>query len=843
MNSKAAYIGLIGIWLLLIVFVAPVAAVTRVVEEVEVLSVAEGVEIQINFNFPLRYMTHSPVRAGQLLQVELRSLFAVPEMVELSGRTVYSWKPSAGRPLRSLTYDGDAPGGPQWLLEFDHEVEYRIKGESDPLRLTILLKPQLHLQPKPVKAQPVVVAPAPAPVAPLEKIEPAAPMVMASPAVVLALPYVINLESALKPLDKQLPAEREDLRQYRLYTTRFKKGGHNWHRLRLGFFSDKKSAQRVMLTLKKEFPEAWLSRTTLEERRDSVNTALFEPAPLVVEAPAASVEEVPVALRPAEEPLPVLPAERRQQLLDQAEANMVAGDYQRAALLYTSLLQAEDAATRQLAQEYLGLARDRANQLAHAKAEYEKYLQLYPEGEASERVRQRLSALLTARSTPKDPLRKAKQQSADAWKHDAYGSLSQFYFHDSLITDEETRLAQSSLRTDVDINTRSRGENLDVRTTFIGGLENDFRDGGDDEVRVSSLYLDIAARQPELSLRLGRQSRSSGGVLGRFDGGLLRWQISERVSATLVSGFPVYSTRETSIDTERPLYGLSFDFGTFANRWDINLYIINQAVDSMTDRRAVGGEVRYFEPTRSFFSLVDYDIFYNKLNTALFNGNLRFPDNTTLTLSADYRNSPVLTTSNALQGQTVDSISALRRLFSDDEINQLALDRTANSQSYTLGLTHPLSEKLQVSGDVSVARFGSTVASGGVEALDGGGNSYYYSLQLIGSSLIKQGDIAIVGLRYSDTDSSASWALNLNTRYPLLRELRLNPKILVDYRDNKNGSGNRWRIRPALRVEYRWKKRLHLEFEGGAEWADETNAGQTFRSRDFFLTLGYRVDF
>ncbi len=844
MNSKAVYLGLIGTWLLMVAFVAPVAAVTRVVEEVEVLSVAEGVEIQINFNFPLRYMTHSPARAGKLLQVEMRSLFASSEMVELSGRKVYSWKPSAERPLRSLTYDGDVPGGPQLLLEFEHEVEYRIKGGSDPLRLTILLQPQLHLQPKPVKAQPVVVAPPPVPVAPPKKVQPASSVVMESPAVDLALPYVINLESALKLIDRQLPVERQDLQQYRLYTTRFKKGGQNWYRLRLGFFSDKKSAQRAMLTLKKEFPEAWLSRTTLEERRDSVNTALFEPAPLVVEAPTTAVTEVQVVLPPVEEPLPVLPAERRQQLLDQAEASMVAGDYQRAALLYTSLLQAEDAATRQLAQEYLGLARDRANQLAHAKAEYERYLQLYPEGEASERVRQRLSALLTARSTPKDPLRKAKQQSADAWKHDAYGSFSQFYFHDSLITDEETRLAQSSLRTDVDINTRSRGENLDVRTTFIGGFENDFRDGGDDEVRVSSLYLDIAARQPELSLRFGRQSRSSGGVLGRFDGGLLRWQISERVSANLVSGFPVYSTRETSIDTERPLYGLSFDFGTFANRWDINLYIINQAVDSMTDRRAVGGEVRYFEPTRSFFSLVDYDIFYNELNTVLFNGNLRLPDNTTLTLSADYRNSPVLTTSNALQGQQdYTSISALRQVESADTIKQWARDRTAKSQSYTLGLTHPLSEKLQVSGDVSVARFGSTVASGGVEALDGGGNSYYYSLQLIGSSLIKEGDIAIVGLRYSDTDSSASWALNLNTRYPLLRELRLNPKILVDYRDNKNGSGNRWRIRPALRVEYRWKKRLHLEFEGGAEWAEETSAGQTFRSRDFFLTLGYRVDF
>lgn len=830
--TKAGYVALCGAWLLLAALVLPVAASTRALEEVKVVAADEGGEIQLRFNFPLRYLTHHPARVGKLLQVELRPLFAGPATAELSGRKVYRWAPSPGRPLRSLTYDGDAPGGPQLLLEFEREVEYRIKGGSDPLRLTILLQPQL--QPTPLKPQPEAIALVPLTSVPGEKQQAVPPAAVAPPVVDLALPYVINLESSLTPFERQLP-EGWDLPQYRLYTSSVQMGGKTWHRLRLGFFADKQSAQRVMLSLKPRFPDAWLSSTSLEERRASVNSALFEPAPVAVPPPPAPL---------AAEPLPALPADRRQRLLDEAEASMVAGDYQRAALLYTSLLQAEDAATRQLAQEYLGLARDRANQLAHAKAEYERYLQLYPQGAAAERVRQRLTALLTARSTPKDPLRKAKQQpAAAAWRHEAYGSFSQFYYRDSLITADETRLAQSALRSDIDLNTRSRSENLDVRTTFIGGLENDFRDGGEDELRVSSFYLDLAARRPEVSLRVGRQSRSSGGVLGRFDGGLLRWQLSERVAANLVGGFPVYSTSETDIDTERPLYGLSFDFGTFANRWDLNLFVINQEVDSLTDRRAVGGELRYFEPTRSFFSLVDYDIFYDKLNTVLFNGNLRLPDNTTLTLAADYRNSPVLTTSNALQGQTQSSIAELLQIYSAAEIEQLALDRSATSQSYTLGMTHPLNEKLQISGDFSVSRFGATPASGGVAALTGTGNMFFYSLQLIGSSLIKEGDIAIVGLRYSETNTSDSWALNLNTRYPLTRRLRLNPKMLIDYRDNKQSSGHRWRVRPLLRMEYRWKQRLHLEFEGGAEWSHETIAGQLVRNRNYFFVLGYRFDF
>ncbi len=829
MNSRNHSIVLFCSLFLVLLHVTSASALTRVIEEVDLVPTASGTEIQIRFNLPLRYVTHAPAQKGKLLQVEMRSLFSSVDLVELTGRKVFSWQPSAANPLRTLTYEGDNPGGPQLLLEFTRVVEYRFKGGSDPLRLTILLRTPTspaYAQPKVRPGKDVAVK---------ESSGTGAGRVTA---VDLSFPYAINLESALKPVRTQLPESRADLRQYRLYTTEVMTNGQKWHRLRLGFFADKKSAHKVMLSLKKEFPDAWLTRTTVSERQNSAKVALFEP--YIDENKQRTLPEKPADTRT----LPVLSAERRQQLLDQAEASMVAGDYQRAALLYTGLLRAEDAATRQLAQEYLGLARDRGNQLAHAKAEYEKYLQLYPEGEGAARVRQRLTALVTARSAPRSPLRKARQQQAGArWSHEVYGSFSQFYYRDSLTTEDETLLAQSTLRTDLDFNTRSRSEKLDIRTTFIGGLENDFREGGDDELRVSSFYLDLAARGPELSVRLGRQSRSRGGVLGRFDGALASWQISERVGASLVGGFPVASTRDTGIDTDRPLYGLSFDLGTFANRWDINLFFINQQVDSLTDRRAVGGEVRYYEPTRSFFTLLDYDIFYDQLNTALFNGNLRLTDGTTLTLSADYRNSPILTTSNALQSQTTDSISALRDLFTTEEIYQLARDRTAISQTYTLGATHPLNAKLQVSGDFSVSRFGATPASGGVDAVAGTGNMFFYSLQLIGSSLIKQGDIAIIGLRYSDTNTSATWALNLNTRYPLTRQLRVNPKMLVDYRTNNDDSGHRWRFRPLLRIEYRWKRRLHFEFEGGGEWINETVSGVSSQSRDYFFTLGYRVDF
>lgn len=805
-------------------------AKTSVLEEVQLHSIDTGVEIDINFNAPMRYVTHSPATRGALLQIQLAPLSSNDSGGQFTARKVLSWQSSPELPLRTLTYEGDAPGGPQMLLEFEREVDFTFKKFSDPLKLTLFL-PNLtpakesETRPLPASQAPVVVQPSPQ-ANRLETID-------------RSLPYAINLASSLSPIASERPAGRQDLDAYQLYQTRFLKDGKTWHRLRLGFFADLESAQQVMLSLKKEFPQAWLTRTSVEERQAALSIAAS--SPLAAATPAAALTAVSP---PSASPDHPLTATRRSELLDQAEASMIAGDYSRAALLYTGLLQAADLETRQRAQEYLGLARDRANQLAHAKAEYEKYLKLYPDSEGAARVRQRLNALLTARETPKAPLRKARTKDPDTnWRHDAYGSFAQYYYHDNLTADGDRSLAQSSLNSDFDFTSRSQSEKLDVRTSFVGGYENDFRAEGENDLRVSSAYIDLAVHQPELSLRFGRQSRSTGGVLGRFDGGLFRWQISEQVATSLVGGFPVYSTRETSIDTDRPLYGISFDLGTFADHWDVNLFYLNQNVDRLVDRRAIGGEVRYFAPGRSFFSLIDYDIRYDKLNTALLNGNLRLPHEITLTLSADYRLSPILTTSNALQGQQVSSIDALRSVYTDAEIEQLAKDRTASSQTYTFSLARPLSQRLQISGDLSISRFGSTPASGGVEAMPATDTLYYASVQLIASDFLRRGDISTAGLRYTDSGSARTYGINLNSRLLLSQQLRVNPKLLVDYRQNTDRDGHRWRVRPAVRLEYRWKKRYHFELEGGTEWANEQVDGQSYRNRDDFFTLGYRVDF
>jgi len=80
---------------------------------------------------------------------------------------------------------------------------------------------------------------------------------------------------------------------------------------------------------------------------------------------------------------------------------MAKKDYSHAIALYTKILAYPNHPYRQDAQEYLGLARERNGQLAQAKAEYEAYLKLYPKGEGADRVRQRLTGLITAKAPAK----------------------------------------------------------------------------------------------------------------------------------------------------------------------------------------------------------------------------------------------------------------------------------------------------------------------------------------------------------------------------------------------------------------------------------------------------------
>jgi len=329
----------------------------------------------------------------------------------------------------------------------------------------------------------------------------------------------------------------------------------------------------------------------------------------------------------------------------------------------------------------------------------------------------------------------------------------------------------------------------------------------------------------------------------------------EKIRLNFVSGFSVGSSRDMFINNDLYFYGINADLGTFDNAWDFNLFFIEQYDHKLLDRRAVGGEVRYFQENKSFFSFIDYDVYHESINTFLFTGQWGFSDRTVINLSYDYRTSPFLTTSNATQGQSfrgVETVDQLQQFFSMDEIKQLAKDRTASSHSMALSLSRPLSEKFQLNGDFRMTTLSGTKASGGVEASQGSGFDYSYSMDLTANSLLTEGDIYVLGLRYSDTKSSNTSSINLNARYPVTKALRVNPRFRFTMRDNENGT-KRYAYNPSIRITHRIIKGLQLELEAGGEWefqqrtADEiatsSNNDEFDQTKGYFIIAGYRYNF
>ena len=503
--------------------------------------------------------------------------------------------------------------------------------------------------------------------------------------------------------------------------------------------------------------------------------------------------------------------EKNDNPMDMAKVAMTEANYRRAVQLYTKILRTAEGETKKQAQEFIGLARERNGQLAHAKSEYEKYLKEYPEGSDAVRVRQRLAGLVTAAKKPKERTVEVKRPKGivekPKWRIRNYGNYSNFFYRNQTLQEgSETQVNRNDLYTNYDLNSRWSSEDFDIRYKYTARHQNIFLPDKENQTRLSALSFEVRHKESDLYGKIGRQSRSSGGVLGRFDGAHISYDISPEVVINGVFGFPVESTKKTNVETEKKFYGVSADFGTFNEHWDYTAFFITQDNRGITDRCAIGGEVRYFDPKKSFFTLIDYDVFFNAMNIFLFNGNWTLPSKTTLNLMCDYRRSPLLMANNSIQGQGVEEFDDLFGRFTDDELKTLAEDRSAISKSFTFGVTQQINDDIQLAGDFTVSRLEGTVASGGVDAMPGAGNEYYCSMQLNVNNVFFENDSIINGLRYSDTSRRNTYTYNISTRIPFNRKFRLIPKFRMDYRVEKGNDDKRLTMSPKVRIDYRFEK-------------------------------------
>ena len=248
-------------------------------------------------------------------------------------------------------------------------------------------------------------------------------------------------------------------------------------------------------------------------------------------------------------------------------------------------------------------------------------------------------------------------------------------------------------------------------------------------------------------------------------------------------GYPVESTRDGP-NTDRQFVGVSADFGTFANAWDLSVYAVSQDYFGVTDRQAIGSEVRYFKPGVTMVGLFDYDIHYQDLNDALLLGTFALPARWTLNFNLDHRKSPSLTTRNAMIGQPVTSFDQLFDLFSRAEIEQLARDRTAQSRHvHGFRSRDPLGERWQWSIDVASmtfeqdARLGRSRRDTRCPA-----RTLSVATQVLGYGLFGRGDVSTLGFQYQDGSTQQTMSLGVSSQFPIGERWRLQPRLRVDQR-------------------------------------------------------------
>jgi len=387
---------------------------------------------------------------------------------------------------------------------------------------------------------------------------------------------------------------------------------------------------------------------------------------------------------------------------------------------------------------------------------------------------------------------------------------------------------------------------------FSGGYDKTFAPGGTnlgDATRVSLASIDLLDKPLGLLGRVGRQVNNTGAILGTFDGVFLSWQFRPSWAIDAAAGYPT-DLLTAAPQTQRRFESLSLLYAPRNAHWDGSIFAIKQEYDGLKDRQAVGFEGRYLASRASLVALVDYDTFFHSLNTASLLATVQLPARWSVSLDAERRNSPVLTTGNAIIGQPVPTLSGLLGTLTLDEIYQAARDRTPITSTYNFTATKPLGQHFQFTGVVSATQTGATPASFGVPAQPATGTLLNYQAQLYGSSLWINGDFNVLTLTHGETEIGRIDSVSLTSRLPVGGAWRLAPRFTVQRLTEQSDNSTQTSYIPSALLDWqRGNKLLQLEVGGelGSRDAFLQLANgqfvQTQKTTRYYASLSYRLTF
>lgn len=541
-------------------------------------------------------------------------------------------------------------------------------------------------------------------------------------------------------------------------------------------------------------------------------------------------------------------------MLDNARKAISAGKYEEAVALLNQILNLPPNAASPDAQELIGNAREGLGENDRARAEYELYLKLFPDLPGAQRVKDRIAAMGIARD------KGGKGETAPETIY--WGSVSQSYYGgQSRIRNETTIITpgtdatqidiqdissndQSSIVTNLDANARYRGNGWDdrfvVRDVSVWSLLN----GQPSQNRLSAAYADFKNEGMRFDARAGRQSSMSGAVLGRFDGAQAHYGIGPSWRIGAFAGTPA----EATLGARKTFYGLTVDNDKLLDGLGLGMYAVEQRTEGLVDRRALGSEIRYFSQRLSIFSLLDYDIHFNRVNVASGQGSLTLSGGAILNALYDYRRSPPLQLTNVLLGSTSPTLQQLLETQTRAQLEREALGLTPISKVLLLGGLVPVSPKWQMGAEFRVSSVSDTVATATLPAAPGTGNVYSYTLQAIGSGIFTPSTVVVFNGNRLTSDAFDAWLVSVNTRFRPTERWSVEPTLRYYIQDNKPtavlaNAPRLKRLSPTLRTTYQLSEKVSLEGEISAERSQTNSLLVNENSNVLFYYFGYRAEF
>lgn len=647
--------------------------------------------------------------------------------------------------------------------------------------------------------------------------------------------YAVNLESELKMFDRTAIEAAAAALQTQAYVSETDTEGQHWYRLRVGPFATRAEADRVLQIALTTYPRAWVAVN--DEQTD---LSVVDRAGVQSTGGAAPTD-------------PALPEVERVGILRDARTALANHQYPQALDLLSRLLRQPEFPERAEAQELVGLVRERAGQLAQAKAEYEEYLRRYPQGGAAERVRARLRALVSASLTPKS-IGEREAAGGRRWTLAGSSALTYQYEKDQTIANGTTSSATSvnSELVYADFLLRGRGERFDfVSRVDAGYTRNSVSTFGGSQDRTTAAYVELDDRILGLTGRFGRQSLASQGVIGLFDGLYAGYRVNRAWSVSAAAGLPAYTGYSALSSHEKfatvtaeyePMQALVFD-----------TYFFDQMVGSATDRRTIGLQTRYSERGRTAVLLVDYDIAFQQLNSVTLIGNARVGQSWILGFDADHRRSPQLELNNALIGQSAPDLASLLSTLTPSQVRQLALDRTATSNTFVISASRPMGDRWQFMANVATLQLSGTPASGGVAATPSTGVDKNVTLQISGLSLLQASDLHIFSARYDNSPQSRSTTLAWDARFVVHGAWRLGPRLSVEELDDPMIGGKQYLYLPQVRGDWTGRRSV-FEITSGYQLQRQQSQQQTqaltgqsgtgtLDQRSLYISATYRFRF